>query len=956
MKSLLNYFLLLLPYLSAPIHGNCIWNGQTRIHCDLNILDFRHNSSDVPSEASKVIEELNVDCSDVLYFESQLRSDHFGELSRLSTLRIHNCKVHTLPPRSFVSLIRLRELVIQTHNADMSGLVMEPDYESLVGLESLETLDLSFNNVLKFPEGLLCPLKSIQLFNASFNNLTNLEDLGLRNSSGKYCQNISSLESLILKGNSIQSISPGAISALPSLLSLDISNNGLRVLVNDAFQGLGNLKFLDLSHNALVALPPDIFKGLSKLESLSIGNNSLGTIDINVFSNLGSLKSLNLSGNSLDENWLKPGIFDHLISLLLLDLSFNHLSKLEQPELFAYIENLEALNLDSNRLKSISSQIFRLTPNLVILTLSRNELETIQYKTLEGLTHLESLFLDHNKIHSLQSGTFENCTRLQKLKLNNNYLTQVPNAFHDLEALIYLDLSSNVIGVIKRESFKGLGELKTLRIANNGLSRVGEGAFKDTSQLMHLDLSINRFKALERETFTVLNNLQSLNMAENLLEDINGVLSSLVQLKWLNISSNHLGWFDYAFLPLNLEWLDVHNNRVDSLANYFGIKGDYSLKYLDASFNKIRILKPLSIPSSLTHLYLNDNNIEEIEANTFLDKRNLSRVHLERNNLSKLEMNSLVLSSSDTIIDSPTFYFEDNPFICDCHLQWFQGINTRLHHYPHVMDMDTLTCSSRRNSVYAVLIPLSDVPPEEFLCRYESHCFPSCMCCDFFACDCRLKCPEEEGCFCFRDSTWNSNVVKCSTRSLNSIPSTIPVDATTLHLDGNNFTEVSSAMFIGRVKLTKLFLNNSRVTTMGNGSFAGLPRLTILDLSQNRLQELNGPEFAGLESTLRELYLQGNQLVRMKANAFRNLGELRVLRLDGNLLISFPVWSLAHNPSLISLSLAHNWWQCDCEFVSKFREFIDDHLDIVRDYQSITCTSRDGQTRPCTTVFFFIQK
>ncbi|QQP55664.1 Uncharacterized protein FKW44_000080, partial [Caligus rogercresseyi] len=162
---------------------------------------------------------------------------------------------------------------------------------------------------------------------------------------------------------------------------------------------------------------------------------------------------------------------------------------------------------------------------------------------------------------------------------------------------------------------------------------------------------------------------------------------------------------------------------------------------------------------------------------------------------------------------------------------------------------------------------------------------------------------------------------------LMNVPGSAPIDATSLHLDG--------------ITLRTYWLGS-------NASFAGLPKLTILDLSQNRLQELNGPEFTGLESTLRELYLQGNQLVRMKSSAFRNLGELRVLRLDGNLLISFPVWSLAHNPSLTSLYLAHNWWQCDCTFVSRFREFIDDHLDIVSDYQSITCTSRDGQTRPCT--------
>ncbi|QQP55665.1 Uncharacterized protein FKW44_000081, partial [Caligus rogercresseyi] len=273
-SSLFNILFFILTYHSngGKATGNCIWNGETRIHCDLNILDFRRNSSDVPQEASKVIEELIVDCSDALYFESQLRSDHFGELNKLSSLQIHNCKVHVLPPRSFVSLIELRELVIHTHNADMSGLSMDPDYESLVGLEALQTLDLSFNNIQTFPSGLLAPLKSIRLFNASFNNITNIKDLGLVSG------DIPSLESLILRGNSIADFPSGSLSALQGLLSLDLSQNELKMISADAFQGLSTLKTLDLSGNALISLPQHVFRPLSTLESLSLGNNSLSTL------------------------------------------------------------------------------------------------------------------------------------------------------------------------------------------------------------------------------------------------------------------------------------------------------------------------------------------------------------------------------------------------------------------------------------------------------------------------------------------------------------------------------------------------------------------------------------------------------------------------------------------------------------------------------------------------------
>jgi hypothetical protein len=52
------------------------------------------------------------------------------------------------------------------------------------------------------------------------------------------------------------------------------------------------------------------------------------------------------------------------------------------------------------------------------------------------------------------------------------------------------------------------------------------------------DLSANRFLTLEQEIFTSLKHLQSLNLAENQVEDINGLLTTQIDLKWLNISSN----------------------------------------------------------------------------------------------------------------------------------------------------------------------------------------------------------------------------------------------------------------------------------------------------------------------------------------------------------------------------------------------------------------------------------
>ena len=32
---------------------------------------------------------------------------------------------------------------------------------------------------------------------------------------------------------------------------------------------------------------------------------------------------------------------------------------------------------------------------------------------------------------------------------------------------------------------------------------------------------------------------------------------------------NFYQWFDFAFIPKSLEWLDVHNNRIKRIGNYY---------------------------------------------------------------------------------------------------------------------------------------------------------------------------------------------------------------------------------------------------------------------------------------------------------------------------------------------------------------------------------------------------
>ena len=145
---------------------------------------------------------------------------------------------------------------------------------------------------------------------------------------------------------------------------------------------------------------------------------------------------------------------------------------------------------------------------------------------------------------------------------------------------------------------------------------------------------------------------------------------------------------------------------------------------------------------------------------------------------------------------------------------------------PIVGDLKDLKCSP--HSVHGPLqsLYLTEVPREELLCQYTQHCFSLCRCCTFLACDYRMRCPS--ACDCFHDQSWNFNSIQCGNKNLSSVPREIPMDSTSIHLDRNNFGDLSPELFLGRNKVTKLYLNHSRVTSLASGTLAGLRNLQAL--------------------------------------------------------------------------------------------------------------------------------
>lgn len=179
----------------------------------------------------------------------------------------------------------------------------------------------------------------------------------------------------------------------------------------------------------------------------------------------------------------------------------------------------------------------------------------------------------------------------------------------------------------------------------------------------------------------------------------------------LNISSNRISSFDYAQIPLGLQWLDLHSNKIDKLNNFYyspSAQQQFSandisqqagssigqqwqsmlrLTTLDASHNLIKELDNTSLPESLETVQLNNNHIRNIASHTFSSKTNLTRINLSHNHLTAMPFDSLRLQSNrDTqtlqqsqlmVTNGQKFvdiYLANNPFVCNCSMGWLSQL------------------------------------------------------------------------------------------------------------------------------------------------------------------------------------------------------------------------------------------------------------------------------------------
>lgn len=906
---------------------------ESSVICKIRTLDGDGSSiSSVHSETSR----LSIECNHLLLFESSLRAHYFSPVVSLTDLSINNCKLLNIPDNTFQNLNKLKRLKLRSKNSEWSPTKnLDLTLKSFNGLLELQSLDLAQNNIKFVPSGVFCSLENLNTLNLTHNRIRTVGQIGF----GPGCG--SSLHTLDLSHNEIKTLAEDSeLLKLRSLQHLYLQHNNITDISSEAFNGLVSLRVLNISHNRLHTLPEGLFSYSRELREVYLNDNSLFELARGIFHRLEQLIVLDLSSNQLTSNHVDHGTFLGLVRLIVLNLSNNALTRID-GKTFKDLFVLQILNLKNNSIGYIEENAFLPLYNLHTLNLAENRLHTIDENLFNGLYVLSKLTLNNNLLVNIDRKAFKNCSDLKELDLSSNQLLEVPDALWELPLLKTLDLGENQISDFRNGSFKNLNQLTGLRLIDNQIGNLSVGMFWDLPNLQVLNIAKNKIQSIERGTFTRNTQLEAIRLDGNFLSDINGVFSTLASLLWLNLSENHLVWFDYAFVPSNLKWLDVHGNFIEHLGNYYKLQDEIRIKTLDVSHNRIAEISSMAIPNSVELLFINNNFLNNIHVNTFFDKKNLTRVDMYANELVHMELNSLRLATVPSNKTLPEFYIGGNPFQCDCTMEWLPIINnmTAMRQYPRVMDLENVLCKMT-NTRSGTHVPLTNLKTSDFLCEYETHCFAICHCCDYDACDCEMTCPQN--CTCYHDPLWNTNVVDCSGQSSVEIPHKIPMDATEVFLDGNNIRELQDHVFIGRQKMRSLYVNNSNVDSIQNKTFAGLNSLQILHLGNNKLKELKGFEFHQLTS-LKELFLQNNLISHIANISFLSLKSLEILRLDGNRLVDFGIWSFNNNPHLKSVSLGNNLWSCKCRYLQELTSYLAENAQKIIDITDVWCWNGDAK-------------
>uniref|UniRef100_A0A4W6BK81 Toll-like receptor 22 n=1 Tax=Lates calcarifer TaxID=8187 RepID=A0A4W6BK81_LATCA len=565
---------------------------------------------------------------------------------------------------------------------------------------TVEAFDLSSNKISRIQESDFKHLPVLTQLDLNRNYISQIE-------SGAFA-NLTSLKRLNLNNNKLTELGEDLFHGLSNLTELRIMSNHIKAVASTSFKSMTRLKLLDISHNKLqhITKVHSIIQHLPHLRELYIKNNNLTTFHSWELTNSSlELKYVDLSQNPISVFSVTADVFPNLTwfniggsprkQLMKWDVRnktfLSRVSTLDISGLQMTFDDIKSLletvnsSLTSLRMNAMKQHLPALIniscsiPTMSTLQLRYNKLRFVSSGLFKLCINVTELDLTENKIRNIHDSAFRSLQRLRILSLSHNRLSSVPAATRNLPTLGELDLSSNNISKLGCDDFTNQTMLRQLSLYQNSVSALSECVFKDLIRLQVLKLQTNRISnlngafqkyfpkltklylnknelmAIKQGEFRGLQSLQNLSLHENKIDTLeNGCFIGLTNLTDILLQKNHIkenelnkGVFNDL---INLRRLDLRDNCIK-------YNSSSALPY--APFSQLFRLETLAIP--LQHCkgksHLPRNFLQGLTNLLVFNARNIQLLSLHKDMFNYTpQLQTLDISSNELMDLSPELF------------------------------------------------------------------------------------------------------------------------------------------------------------------------------------------------------------------------------------------------------------------------------------------------------------
>ncbi|CAM9265882.1 unnamed protein product, partial [Hapterophycus canaliculatus] len=418
-------------------------------------------------------------------------------LKDIELVNLHNLSLHKLEGMDRLVFLRV---------ADLSGNELH-DTTPLRSCACLEELNLEGNELTTAGLRGLVGLRRLSKLDLGYNQISDLHPL----------RGLTGLSQLSLESNLLHNLR--GLTKLVNLMELYCGNNDIATASEmDRLRSLPRLIILDTTGNPVCSSPHFRLLVLFKIPTLKVLDGvGVGGTEKND-------AKLKFVGKLTEEVIFDMYSRDKVETLKYLDLSKSKWRSILPTLPF---RSLQELNLDNNSLVSFAA--LGDLRSLGVLRLSYNRIDSIgqveddicRRESLSGdnsplFARLEVLYLGFNRISEISALCLERMPHLLAVDLQGNNIGSL-GGLNRCRTLVEVNLDGNKIRQLGPPSaLHGLGNLRKLRLEDNGLRVLSPGLGASTPALLSLSLAQNRLSdPSELDRLGALPNLMELSVCGN---------------------------------------------------------------------------------------------------------------------------------------------------------------------------------------------------------------------------------------------------------------------------------------------------------------------------------------------------------------------------------------------------------------------------------------------------------